>query len=245
MKVSTEEERWASIEGFEGYYEISDYGNVRSLDRVIVNSLGYTSFVKGRTLKPDSSDRYLRVNLVKQDKRRKCPVHVLVAQYFVPNDDPINKTQVDHKKEGNGKDNHYKNLQWLTPRENSVKHVLSKKKASKYIGVHRSHTTSTKWSAVITLNKKGRHLGVFITEEEAAEAYQKALKYINLFGKLPPPNVRKLTVKYPKISIYYNRDKKAFVGYVYYKHNIKKHIIARKDRVEVERVCNEFLNKIK
>jgi hypothetical protein len=245
MKVSTEEERWASIEGFEGYYEISDYGNARSLDRVVVNSLGYASFVKGRILKLDTSHKYLRVHFVKDGKGRKWFVHLLVAQYFVPNDDPTKKTQVDHKKEGDGRNNHYKNLQWLSPRDNSIKHVLSRKKASKYIGVCKSSGDRNKWAASISLNKKGRHLGIFHTEIEASEAYQKALEYVNTFGKLPPPKKRELTVDYPRILIHYSRGKKAFVGNIYYKHDVKKYIIARKDKLEVERVCNEFLSKIK
>lgn len=239
------EERWAPIEGFEGYYEISDHGNVRSLDRIIINSLGYSSFVKGVNIKPDTSHRYLRAQLVKHSKGRRWFIHVLVAKHFVPNDDPENKTQVDHRIEGDGRNNHYLNLQWLSPRENSVKHVLSKNKVSKYIGVYRSSSNPKKWIASISLNKKGRHLGIFNTEEEAADAYQKGLEYIELHKVLPPPKKRQSRVEYPRVMIHYSNGKKAFVGNIYHRHDKKEYVISRKDREEVERVCNEVLNKIK
>ena len=186
MREKIENERWVPIEGFDGYYEISDHGNVRSLDRVIVDSVGRKNPLKGTLLKPSTNTKYLSIHLLKKDINIRCYIHILVAKHFIPNDDPINKTQVDHKKEGDVRNNHYTNLQWLTPRDNSIKYVLSKKKASKHIGVRLTSNATFKWRAVITLNKKPRHLGVFITEEEAAEAYQKGLKYIQLHGELPP-----------------------------------------------------------
>lgn len=239
-----ENERWVPIEGFEGSYEISDHGNVRSLDRTIINSLGYSSFVKGVNIKPDKSHRYLRVHLVQNSKGRRWFIHKLVAAHFVPNDDKITKTQVDHKEEGSSRNNHYKNLQWLSPRDNSVKHVLSKTKKSKYIGVCMNSYDNSKWSSSISLNKKVRSLGTFTTELEAAEAYKTALAYIELHRELPPIIKRKSKVVYPKISIYFSKSKNGFVGNIYFKHNEKKYIITRKDRSEVERVCNEFLNSL-
>ena len=99
------EEIWCPIKGFEGLYEVSDQGRVRSL-----------KFGKERILKPiRMSKGYLFVNLCKNGEMKKCLVHRLVAQTFIPN--PDNLPQVNHKDEDK-ENNSVQNLEWCDQKYN-------------------------------------------------------------------------------------------------------------------------------
>ena len=106
-------EHWKDIEGYEGMYQVSDLGNVRSLDRI--NSYG--RFVKGRQRKQhiNSVTGYCYVNLSKEGKYTNLLVHRLVAMAFVKN--PDGKPTVNHINE-NKQDNRAQNLEWMTLPEN-------------------------------------------------------------------------------------------------------------------------------
>lgn len=110
------EEIWKSIEGYEGFYEVSTYGRVRSVDRVIEYSNGNKSKHKGRILKGESDRKgYKRVRLSKNDEAKKFQVHRLVAIAFIPN--PENKPFVNHIDEISS-NNCVDNLEWVTGFEN-------------------------------------------------------------------------------------------------------------------------------
>lgn len=115
-------EEWRDIAGYEGLYQVSDWGNVRSLDRII-NTKKKKRRYKGRMLKlTNKADGYVSVNLWKNGKNKNCTVHRLVANAFIPN--PENKEQVGHlKKLPDGTEdktaNEVWNLAWMTPPENS------------------------------------------------------------------------------------------------------------------------------
>lgn len=99
-------EIWKAVDGYEGLYEVSNTGKVRSLYRY------------KRTLKPIiSNSGYERVDLFKNKTRKQFSVHRLVACAFVNN--PDNKPFVNHKDE-NKTNNHSNNLEWVTPEENCV-----------------------------------------------------------------------------------------------------------------------------
>lgn len=68
---------------------------------------------------------YCIINFYVDHKRKGFGIHTLVAKQFIYNEDPINKTQVNHKN-GNKQDNYVDNLEWVTPKENSFHsvHVL-------------------------------------------------------------------------------------------------------------------------
>lgn len=112
-------EIWVDVKGYEGCYEVSSYGNVRSLERVVVKKNGVAQHVKRKILKPIKNEfGYLRVNLYKEDFKMKCTrVHRLVAMSFIPN--PENKKTVNHN-DGYKQNNRIENLEWATCSENCI-----------------------------------------------------------------------------------------------------------------------------
>lgn len=117
-------EIWKEIEGYEGYYAVSNYGNVKSLDRTIVRSDQRVTILKGRQLIPwfGKSTGYLYVTLSKFGVHKKHSVHRLIALAFIPN--PENKKEVNHK-DGNKLNNDLSNLEWCTPSEN-INHAYAR-----------------------------------------------------------------------------------------------------------------------
>lgn len=117
-------EIWKDIPEYEGYYQVSNLGNVRSLDRIRETHPSakkqFKVFKKGFLLTPDlTHGGYLRFSLSKDKKTKKFSSHRLVAQAFIPN--PENKEQVNHK-DGNKLNNSIDNLEWCTGSEN-IRHA--------------------------------------------------------------------------------------------------------------------------
>jgi hypothetical protein len=109
-------EYWVDIRGYEGYYQVSNYGNVRSLDRVITEQTGKTQTLKGRILKPHTnSSGYYQINLNRKSIRTTFAIHQLVAQAFL--DNRSSKPLVNHIN-GIKTDNNVNNLEWATYSEN-------------------------------------------------------------------------------------------------------------------------------
>ena len=110
-------EIWKSIMGYEGYYEVSNLGNVHSVDRIIVNKNGRKRFFNSKILKLLTNiDGYLVIQLNKNGKGKQFRVNRLVAHAFIPN--PDNKLVVNHK-DCNKKNNLSTNLEWNTVSENT------------------------------------------------------------------------------------------------------------------------------
>lgn len=101
-------------------YEVSNLGRVRSLDRYVKGRIdGYPALKKGRILKSAKSKvGYLRLRLRDIGLDKMISVHRLVCMAFVSNDDPANKTQINHK-DGNKENNTPDNLEWCTVTENN------------------------------------------------------------------------------------------------------------------------------
>lgn len=155
---------WKEIQGFEGYYEVSDSGEVKGLDRVVYDTKGrYTGkphIVKGRLMKLTESvtrpqeQGYLVVNLRRDSKANVIPVHLLVAKAFIPN--PNNLPTVNHI-DGNKHNNNVSNLEWATYSENNT-HALR-------TGLRKPRGTPT---AQYSLS--GEFIACFPSESEAARA---------------------------------------------------------------------------
>lgn len=116
---------WKPIDGFEGYYEVSSSGDVRGLDRIIVDKNGVLYHRKGRTMKLTNNkcrngNGYLVVNLRKNHKANVRPVHILVAKAFLPN--PLNLPTVNHI-DGCKTNNDVSNLEWASYSDNNI-HAL-------------------------------------------------------------------------------------------------------------------------
>ena len=119
-------EEWRPIKGYEGKYEISNLGRVKSVGRCIP----YTNFKLRRVkatyktiiMKQYESVGYLKVDLYDNLERKRAFVHSLVATAFIPN--PENKPTVNHKR-GIRKLNMVQELEWATYSEN-IKHSYDK-----------------------------------------------------------------------------------------------------------------------
>lgn len=109
---------WRSIPGFEGEYEVSNSGLIRSVDRVIIKSNGRKMQLRGKVLKyQETNDGYYQVTLGWKH-RGTMKVHRCVALAFIPNEN--NYRTVNHK-DGN-KHNNVENLEWMTDSDN-LKHA--------------------------------------------------------------------------------------------------------------------------
>lgn len=110
------EEIWRPVVGYEGFYEVSDCGNVRSVDRWVKGKSGSQHLIKSKTLKQTRlKNGYLQVGLCKNEKQSMIYVHRLVAQAFIPN--PDNLPVCNHKDE-NPLNNKSINLEWCTQKYN-------------------------------------------------------------------------------------------------------------------------------
>lgn len=166
-----EKEIWKDIIGYEGYYQVSNLGRIKSLERRVRTGRG-DRLVKERILKLcNDAYGYVIVPLNKQGKLKTIKVHKLVAIAFLNHIPCGHKEVVDHINH-NKKDNSVDNLRLVTQRENAnLKHIKS---SSKYTGVS-WYKRYGKWKAYILIKGKLKHLGYFKKEYEAHLAYKAAL----------------------------------------------------------------------
>lgn len=160
-------EIWKDIKDYEGLYQVSNLGRVKSL-----------KFGKERILKGSkSSNSYISINLLKYGKTKWIALHQLVAIAFLNHKPCGYKLVVDHINTIKT-DNRLENLQVITHRENLSKDKRwSSKYTSKYVGVS-WYKRCRKWKAQMLIKGKYKTLGYFKTELEASEAYQSKLETI-------------------------------------------------------------------
>lgn len=124
-------EIWKDITGYEGYFQVSNLGNFRSLDRRIKYKNSGTRLYPGKSLLTETIvEGYQRIVLMKDAVKRRYMCHRLVAQEFIPN--PEGKPFINHIN-GNKSDNRAENLEWCTQSENEIHgyRVLGNTMASK------------------------------------------------------------------------------------------------------------------
>lgn len=142
------EEIWKDIKGYEGIYQVSSEGRVKSLERTTVDKNGKKYHRKERILKSFLNRGYLQVSLCD----RQPQVHRLVAEAFIPN--PENKSQVNHKDEIKT-NNCVENLEWMTAKENSN------------YGTRTERAAKTKSKPIAQYTKDGEFIQVWQSIKEA------------------------------------------------------------------------------
>lgn len=148
-----EQEIWKPVEGYEGLYEVSNMGNVRSL--------AYRKDGVARIMKPwphstfygSNGNRYQVVSLWKNKKGRKIFVHKLVAMAFKPN--PDGKKEVDHIN-AIRYDNRADNLRWVTRSENRQNPISKRRMSESHKGRYGAQTSHH--HGVVQLSIEGEYI---------------------------------------------------------------------------------------
>lgn len=131
--ISNESEIWKDVVCFEGLYEVSNFGNVRSVTRTITRKDGRVYVKQGKQLKSFVTNKgyeYVMLNDFSSKQHLKT-VHRLVAQAFIPN--PDNLAVVNHKDE-NKLNNAATNLEWCTQSYNMTYNQINQRISSKLKG---------------------------------------------------------------------------------------------------------------
>lgn len=149
------DEEWKEIEGYEGLYQVSSLGRVKSISRHVTRGC-YSWVTKDIILKPTNQGHYDKVGLFKMvDGKKQCVqfyIHRLVARAFIPN--PNKYEQVDHIN-GCSRDNRMCNLRWCTQSQN--------------INNENTKYRSKKICKIIAFNLNGEMIGKFNSITEASK----------------------------------------------------------------------------
>lgn len=151
-------EIWKDVVGYKGYYQVSNSGNVKSVDRVIYSnklSRGTQRKLKGKPLKPyiDKRNGYVYVYFTKDNKGTNKRIHRLVAEAFIKN--PNNYDQINHI-DGDKTNNKVENLEWCNAQYN-VNHAYKN-------GLTKHYT-----KRIIQYDLKGNYIKTFESIMEACE----------------------------------------------------------------------------
>ena len=146
------QEVWRDIEGYEGYYRVSNLGRVKSLQTKAYSHKEKCAIVvmREKILKQfPNTDKYLMVDLRKDGTRNTQKVHRLVAKAFIPNTN--NYPQVNHKDE-NKQNNTVENLEWCNSQYNNTygtaKQRMAQKKMKKVIQISASGEAVNEWNSI-------------------------------------------------------------------------------------------------
>lgn len=169
-------EVWKDIKGYEGYYQVSDLGRVKSLARVKEIRKGIFGNKKENFIKPTKNRKgYLNLKLCKKIdgicSEKSVVIHRLVANEFLEN--PLNKPQVNHKN-GIKDDNKVDNLEWATGSENVIHALANNLKISQKGSEHGNSKLTEKEVLEI------RAIGRTKTLKEVAKIYNVDMSLISL-----------------------------------------------------------------
>jgi hypothetical protein len=154
------DEIWADIPGYEGMYQISTHGRVKSLPRTI-RRRNCDCPIKERILRPASRNGYLHVNLCNNKNAKSAFIHRLVAIIFIPN--PRGVDCINHK-DCNPHNNRVENLEWCTKAENN-QHAWDNGCQEKLRGIMKQGLRNR---AVLQLDLNGNVIKQFDTIKEAS-----------------------------------------------------------------------------
>ena len=190
MDTTKEKEIWKNIPGYEGYYQASDLGRVRSLDRTVIYKDGRKRFYKGKLIKGRISKGYKYTNVSINNVGRNLLFSQLVAMAFLGHEPNGHTLVIDHI-DGDKSDNRLENLRIVTQRENVSTCFRSNKESftSNYAGVSWDVNTS-KWKANIHNEGVNVRLGSFDDEINASSAYEDALDDI-AYGVFNPETYKR------------------------------------------------------
>ncbi len=172
-----EKEIFKDVLDYEGLYQVSNFGRVKALKRIVKHNWGGNKVLKEKMLKPSlDGGGYLMVSLCKENKKQNKKIHIMVCESFLNHKTCGFKMVIDHI-DSNKQNNNLNNLQIITQRENSSKERTIK--SGTPAGVNKS---GKKYMSRITINGFREYLGIFNTPEEASNIYQQKLKQIKNYG---------------------------------------------------------------
>lgn len=152
--------QWKPVKGYEGLYEVSSKGEIKSLEKTRKNSKGQYIQKEKMLAQSLTTTGYKKVELVRNGKKKSLKVHRLVAEAFIPKVE--DKPYVNHK-DGNPLNNSVDNLEWCTQAEN-VQHAYD-------MGLN-SHKLNIDW------NEVARQYELGVPSSELAKKYNCAKKTI-------------------------------------------------------------------
>lgn len=169
-------EEWRDVKNYKGYYQVSNLGRIKSLDRYVKHNSGGFRLYKGAVMNPTIDvSGYKMLSLWREGKTERRTLHSLIAESFLEHKRGGNKLVVDHI-DNDKLNNKVSNLQIVSHRVNSTKDKIGG--TSKYLGVSLDKSRS-KWRAYIYLEGKNKFLGYFNCELAASRAYNKELNKIS------------------------------------------------------------------
>lgn len=154
-------EVWKDIPGYEGYYQISNFGGVKSLERVVISKKGQRFEITGKILRQIGRSRgrkYMAVHLLSNGKALTASVHRLVAEAFIPN--PNRLPFINHKDENPG-NNTVENLEWCDHAYNMNYGTANEKRSKALL----NNTTNSK--VVKQYDLYGNHIATYPSTMEA------------------------------------------------------------------------------
>jgi hypothetical protein len=133
-------EIWKDIDGYDSAYQVSNLGRIKSIERIVKDSIGRTRKLKEKYIKTHLFGEYLGVNLRINNEYKQISIHRAIATAFIPNLE--NKPEVNHI-DGNKLNNSIDNLEWVTYSENIIhayKSGLRSKKHAENLWKYRKNT---------------------------------------------------------------------------------------------------------
>lgn len=196
------EEIWKDIPEYEGYYQASNIGRIRSLDRLIENERIGNYIRKGVVLSPKITQRgYLSVALSKKSKTNHFMIQILVAMAFLGHKKSGYDKIVNHK-DLNKKNNNIGNLEVISQRENIIhyRNIVNKN----YIGVH---LIKGRYMAKTSIKGKSINLGWFSDPLEASKKYNESIELIKNNKPIEIYKKPQTSSKYKGVSFCKNSNK--------------------------------------